>query len=145
MLGVDTRAMSKANMGYQAVDAAGSHQNGKHLLGSIPGCDYNKLFDLEEEAMWLDALTEEKKKAIPKYDFKEDHENITREDEFSMTPLQGKGIGATTSPEQAGLVQGFSAGSGEAVTKKFVISDEEAMVEELRRLDMEVKQYDILL
>ena len=62
-----------------------------------------------------------------------------------MTPLQGKGMGATTSPEQAGLIQGFSAGGGEAVTKKFVISDEEAMVEELRRLDMEVKQYDILL
>ena len=49
-----------------------------------------------------------------------------------MTPLQGKGMGATTSPEQAGLIQGFSAGGGEAVTKKFVISDEEAMVEELR-------------
>ena len=32
-----------------------------------------------------------------------------------MTLLQGTGIGATTSPEQGGMVQGFSAGGGEAV------------------------------
>jgi hypothetical protein len=64
MLGVDTRSMSKATMGYQAVDASGSHQNGKHLLGSIPGGDYDELFDLEEEAMRLDGLTEEEKKSI---------------------------------------------------------------------------------
>ena len=56
--------MSKATMGYQAVDASGSHQNGKHLLGSIPGGDYDELFDLEEEAMRLDGLTEEEKKSI---------------------------------------------------------------------------------
>ena len=57
MLGVDMRAMSKAKMGYKVVDASGSHQNGEHLLGSIPGGDYDELFDLEEEAMEMDSLT----------------------------------------------------------------------------------------
>ena len=62
-----------------------------------------------------------------------------------MTLLQRIGMGATTSPAQAGLIQGFSAvGGEEAVTKRFVINDEEAMVEDAR-LDMEVKQYDLLL
>ena len=37
MSGINTRASSKLNMGFKAVDTTGSHQNGKHLLGPIPG------------------------------------------------------------------------------------------------------------
>ena len=81
----------------------------------------------------------------PAYNFKEDRQKIMGEDKF-MTPPQGFGMGATTSPAQAGKVHGFTAGGRErAVTKRFVINDEEAMIQEARRLDMEVKQYDILL
>ena len=139
---MDTRAMSKVKMGYEALDASSSQQDGKHLLGSIPGDDHDE-FDLEEQAMRMDVLTEEEKKAISPLNFKKDSENITGEDEF-MTPLQGNGMGATTKGPEL-LIQGFSAGGGGAVTKKLVINDEESMIEEARRLDMEVKQYDILL
>ena len=40
---MDTRAMSKVKMGYEALDASSSHQDGKHLLGSIPGDDHDEL------------------------------------------------------------------------------------------------------
>ena len=62
---MDTRAMSKAKIEYSKVDSSGPDQNGKHLLGPIPGGDYDKLFDLEEEALRMDGLTEEEKKSIP--------------------------------------------------------------------------------
>ena len=35
MLGVDTRAMSKAEMGYEAVDASGSHQKDYSCVNSV--------------------------------------------------------------------------------------------------------------
>ena len=53
--------------------------------------------------MWMDGLREEEKKSIPSFNFKEDRKNITGEEEF-MTPLQGIGMGVTTSPEQGGLL-----------------------------------------
>ena len=64
MFGMDTRASSKSKMGFKAVDESGSHQNGMHLLSPIPGGDYNELFDLEEEAMRMDCLTEMKQKQV---------------------------------------------------------------------------------
>ena len=96
--------------------------------------------------MRMDGLTEmENKSSASSNNFRMDRDNITGEDEY-MAPLQEIGMGATTSPAQSGLIQGFSAGGGEeAVTKKFVIDDEEALVEEARRLDMEVELYDLLL
>ena len=121
MLGVDTRAMSKAKMGYQAVEASGSHQNGKHLLGPIPDGYYDELFDLEEEAMLRDGQV-----GMAPGSFTMNRENDTGEDEY-LTPMQGVGIGATTNPGQFGLIQGLSAGSagsaggGNAGTKNFVI------------------------
>ena len=84
--------------------------------------------------MRIDGQTKMKNTSSAPSNFKMDRENITGEDEY-MTSLQGIGMGATTSPAQAGLIQGFPAGGGEAVTKKFVINDEEALVEEARRLD----------
>ena len=35
MLGVDTRSMSKVKVGYQAVDASGSHQNALTAFGVL--------------------------------------------------------------------------------------------------------------
>ena len=37
MLGPDTRASSKLKTSRKAIDASGSHQSGKHLLGPSPG------------------------------------------------------------------------------------------------------------
>ena len=56
--------MSKAKIEYSKLESSGSDQNGKHLLGSIPGDD-DELYDLQEEAMRRDGLTEEEKKSIP--------------------------------------------------------------------------------
>ena len=121
------------------------YQNGKHLLGPIAGSEYNESYDLEEEAMLKDSLTEMGEKSSAPSNFKMGRENITGEDEY-MTPLQGIGMGATTSPTQSELVQGFSAGGGGgAVTKKIAIDDEEEMAEEEKRLEMEVRQYEMLL
>ena len=49
-------------MGTKAIDAPGSDQNGKHLLGSSPGSEdahENALYGMEEEAMRMDGLAEE--------------------------------------------------------------------------------------
>ena len=97
MLGMYTRVSSRLKIGFKAVDAQGSHQNGKHLLGPIPGGEYNESYDLEEEAMRMDGQTEMENKSSAPSNFKMDRENITGEDE-NMTSLQGTGMGATTSP-----------------------------------------------
>ena len=82
--------------------------------------------------------------------FTMNRENDTGEDEY-LTPMQGVGIGATTSPGQFGLIQGpwsaGSAGGGNAGTKKFVIEEDEDFIlaEEMRVLELEVKQYEIKL
>ena len=140
--------MSKAKIEYSKLESSGSDQNGMHLLGSSLGDEDDKLYDLQEEAMRRDGLTEVENKSIPSSNFKENRKKIMGELNF-MTPMQGMGMGTATSPPQAGLLHGLSAGSvggGEGVvTKKFVINDEEAMIEEARRLDLEVKHYDLLL
>ena len=57
-------ASSKLKTGLKAIDASGSHQNGKHLLDLGPSPDSedaheDALYDLEEEAMRMDVLAEE--------------------------------------------------------------------------------------
>ena len=142
MSGPDPRAR-KSRYRYKTIDTTGSYQNGEHLLGPIPGGEYNESYDLEEEAMRMDGQTEMKNKSSAPSNIKMDREEITGKDE-NMTSLQGIGLGATTSPAQARLIQGFTAGGGEeAVTKKFVINDEETICEEARQLDTKVNQYDI--
>ena len=143
MLGMDTRAMSKAKMGKNMIDALGSHQNGKHLLGPTLGGEDDELYDLQEEAMQMGGQA-----GMAPENFTMNRENDTGEDEY-QTPMQGVGIGATTSPWH-GLIQGPSAGSaggGIAVTKKCVIEDDENFIsaEEMRGLKLEVNQYDIKL
>ena len=67
MSGPDTRASSELKMGLKAIDATGSHQNGKHLLGSSPGGEValeEKAYDSEEEAMMKDVLAEELEKEV---------------------------------------------------------------------------------
>ena len=92
--------MSKAKIEYSKLESSGSDQNGKHLLGSILGDEDDELYDLQEEAMRRDGLTEVEKKSIPSSNFKEDRKMIMGEHDF-MTPLQGMGMGAATSPPQA--------------------------------------------
>ena len=142
MLGVDTRSMIKAKM-YDAVKTPGSHQDGQHLLGSIQGDDHDELFDQEEAAMLRDGQA-----GTAPGNFTMNRENDTGEDEY-LTPMQGVGIGATTSPGQFGLIQGSagSAGGGNAGTKKFVIEEDEDFIlaEEMRVLELEVKKYEIKL
>ena len=94
--------------------------------------------------MRMDGKTEEEKKSSSSYNFEESLEKSLGEDTF-MTSLQGFGMGKTTSPEQAGMTHGITAGGAGAVTKKFVINDEGVMIEEMRRLEMEVKHYEIML
>ena len=60
-----------------------------------------------------------------------------------MTPLQGFGMGKTTSPAHDGMTRSID-GAG-AVTKDFVLKGREAMMEEMMRLEMEMQQYEILL
>ena len=65
MSDMDTRASSTLKMGFKAVDATGSHPNGKHLLGPSPGSEYthgDEAYDLEEEAMQKDSLAEMEQK-----------------------------------------------------------------------------------
>ena len=62
-----------------------------------------------------------------------------------MTPLQGSGMGKTTNPAQAGMTHGVTTGGTGAVTKEFVIQGREAMMEEMTRLEMEMRHYEILL
>ena len=121
--------MSKAKIEYNMEDSSGSDQNGKHLLGPIPGDD-DELSDRQEEAMRMDGQTEEKKKSSSSYNFDEGREKSAREDTF-MTPLQGFGMGKTTSPAQVGMTHGITAGGAGAVTKEFVIKGQEAMMEEM--------------
>ena len=61
------------------------------------------------------------------------------------TPENGLGIGVTTRPTPTRGVPGVSAGGGGAMTKKFVINDEETLVEEEKRLELEVRHYEMLL
>ena len=62
MLGPDTRASSKLKTGTKAIDALGSHQNGKHLLSPSSGGEVARKYasyDSEEETMMMEALAEE--------------------------------------------------------------------------------------
>ena len=139
---MDTRAMSKAKIENHMKESSGSDQNGMHLLGSIPGDD-DELYDQQEEAMRRDGKTEEEKKSSSSHNFEEGREKSKGEDKF-MTPLQGFGMGKTTSPAQDGMTRSIDGGAG-AVTKDFVIKGREAMMEEMMRLEMEMQQYEILL
>ena len=62
---MDTRAMSKAKNEYSKLESSGSDQNGKHLLGSSLGDEDDELYDLQEEAMLRDGLTEVEKNQFP--------------------------------------------------------------------------------
>ena len=62
MLGMDTRASSKIKMDTKPLDVPGPDQNGKHLLGPSTGSEIEYVYDLEEEGMRRDVLTEELKK-----------------------------------------------------------------------------------
>ena len=64
-----------------------------------------------------------------------------------VTPHQGIEVGVTTRPTPVGLYQGSTAGGGAGaiMTKKFAINDEEMLVEEERRLALEVRHYEIML
>ena len=140
---MDTRAISKAKIQDSKIESSGSDQNGMHLLDSIPGDD-DELYDRQEEAMRMDGQTEEEKKSSSSYNFEEGREKSAGEDKF-MTPLQGFGMGKTTSPAQVGMTRSITAGGAGAVTKKIVIKGQEAMMEEMRRLEMEMQHYEILL
>ena len=142
MLGMDTRATSKAKIEQNVIGAIGSHQNGQHLLGPIQGDEDDELYDLQEEAMLRDGQSGMDKNSIAPGNFKMNRENKAGEGEY-LTPMQG---GATTSPQNE-LIQGSSVGGGSVVTKKFVIEEDEDFIlaEEMRGLELEVKQYDILL
>ena len=86
MIGMYTRvsSTSRLKIGFKAVDAQGSHKNGKHLLGPIPGSEDDESYDLEEEAMRMDGLTEMERKSSAPSNFKMER----GEDEYT-TPLQG--------------------------------------------------------
>ena len=73
---MDTRAMSKAKIEYSKLESSGSDQNGKHLLGSILGDEDDELYDLQEEAMLRDGLTEVENKSIPSSNFKENRKKM---------------------------------------------------------------------
>ena len=94
--------------------------------------------------MRMDGQTKEEGKSSSSYNFKEGREMSAGEDTF-MTPLQGFGMGKTTSPAQVGMTHGVTAGGTGAVTKEFVIKRREAMIEEMTRLEMEMRHYEIML
>ena len=110
MPGPDTQASTWNKMGTTAIDARGSDQNGKHLLGSRPGSEdahENALNDMvmEEEAMGMDGLVEELVS-----ENKDELEDVTKVEESESceykTPHKGIGIGVTTRPTPVGLNPG---------------------------------------
>ena len=143
---MDTRASSKVKMDIKPLDVPGSDQDGKHLLGPSPGNENEDVYDLEEEGMRRDVSTEELKK---KKEDEDEGEILTEEPDSGgyVTPHQGIEVGVTTRPTPVGLDQGSTAGGGAGgiMTKKFAISDEEMLVEEERRLALEVRHYEIML
>ena len=143
---MDTRASSKVKMDIKPLDVPGSDQDGKHLLGPSPGNENEDVYDLEEEGMRRDVSTEELKK---KKEDEDEGEILTEEPDSGgyVTPHQGIEVGVTTRPTPVGLDQGSTAGGGAGgiMTKKFAISDEEMLLEEERRLALEVRHYEIML
>jgi hypothetical protein len=102
------------------------------------------LYEQEEEAMRRDGLAEELKNKN-----EGDVEVETKIEEPALgeyeTPHQGDGSGATPSrPTPVGQLPGLWAGSGGLMTKKFGI-DEETLVEEEKRLELEVRHCEAIL
>ena len=60
-------------------------------------------------------------------------------------PAEGTRDWSDDASDTSRLPRGLSAGGGGALTKKFVIDDEEMLVEEERRLEIEVRHYEMLL
>ena len=147
MLGPHTRASSKLKTGLKAIGASGSHQNGEHLLGPSPGSEEahkDALYDLEEETMRMDVLVEEL--GNDNEDEAEDETLVEETDSCVYETLQkGLGIGAATRPTPLGFPGLSAGGGGGAITKKSVINDEEMLVEEEKRLELEVRHYEMLL
>ena len=134
MLGLDTHASTRNQMGAKAIVAPGSEQNGKHLLGSNPGSDDDEQYDREEAATMMDGLAEER--AIEKKDELEVETEIEESDlDDCKTPKQGGSIGGSTRPRPVELIPGLWAGGGGAMTKEFGI-DEETLLEEEKRLEL---------
>ena len=133
------------------IDAPGSDQNGKHLLGSSPApgredqdAHKNALYEMEEEAMRIDCLAEEL--GSENKDEMEDETKVEESESCEYkTAHKGIGIGVTTRPTPVGLILGLWAGGGEVMTKKCMINDEETMLEEKKRLELEVRHCEMVL
>ena len=77
----------------------------------------------------------------------DEDETLVEESELGVyeTPHKGLGIGVMTRPTPVGLIPGLSAGGGGVMTNKFAIDEEDMLVEEEKRLALEVRHYEMLL
>ena len=119
-----------------------------YVLGPSPGSEdahEEESYDPEEEAMMNDVGAEEEKKK-KEAEMESEDEDVAPDASEYETLQKGISLGATTSTRPTPLgFPGLSAGGGGAIIKNFLIDDEEELVEEERRLEFEVRHYEMLL
>ena len=144
MSGMDTRSMSRL-MGITSLNDPGTHQDGSACPSPGDENVIDTLYDLEEEAMRRDGLAEELKN---KNEGEVEVETKIEEPALGEyeTPHQGDGSGrdSVRRPTPVGRLPGLWAGSGGLMTKKFGI-DEETLVEEEKRLELEMRHCEMIL
>ena len=143
MSGMDTRSMSRL-MGLTALNDPGTHQDGSTCPSPGDEDVPVTLYEQEEEAMRRDGLAEELKN---ENEGEVEVETKIEESELGefKTPNEGKGATPSRStPTPGDRLPGLWAGSGGLMTKSFGI-DEESLVEEEKRLALEVRHYELIL
>ena len=143
MSGMDTRSMSRL-MGITSLNDPGTHQDGSACPSPGDENVIDTLYEQEEEAMRRDGLAEELENES---ESKVEVESKIEESELSefKTPHEGKGATPSRStPTPGEHLPGLWAGSGGLMTKKFGI-DEETLIEEEKRLELEMRHCEMIL